>query len=746
MLSLIAKLKKQKEAEEQKLKENKETAKIYAQYVKSFDGKGEEQPLKFVKSDVYDPSTGTTTSVASTGVDQVFTLGEQDEEENDELSAEYLSQIQGSAPVTNKTTSKIREIDTFIEEIKEKQRAITERKELQKRFLTATTQYERYEITERLNRIENDLNASLPDVNTTNIYIGNLSPNVNEDILRSHFSKFGTIIGIRLIPSRTDSTVDNRQTGFISFMTHEQAENAKVGMEGVEILGFPCKIGWAKNLIKPIAPTVPMFTPMATPLPIPQPVQPVIKDQLEVYVPTPQYKQRIIDLTSKYVSQVAFYSLIIYPVCGKEFEEVIMKNEPRNGNNVSNLIVIGLFSFLFDRFTPDSVYYRWRVYSLMQGDTMKQWNKNMFKISNSGKSYIPPKQSTTNNTDSANSLHSGSVIQNGNVILSEEKKKEFDEILSGVTSVRNDICNAMLFVINNSESAYHLTDLLFNHFNDPNTTVQQKISILYVISDVLYNSSSSRQFAWVYRNSIEKHLPQLFHSIKLYKDKSTSKISSQQLIDAVMKLLSVWDSWTVYPQQFLNGLEATLFGDDFDSFKTLPEFEEYKELVSVNDGVHIDYFDLLSTIPLKYRETAYKYLLMRLKELKTMCLQRGLLVYPSDRNSLVTRLVIYDKYLDHKQEMEEKRREIMMEENMSEEGSDMEQDDDTYEFEQTRIQEATAQLQQTLMKRAHSPEVISVPLVEHQSESIEETKEEPDVKTETVQQFNVCSDGYCDFK
>ncbi|EAN32104.1 RNA recognition motif family protein [Theileria parva strain Muguga] len=716
MLSLIAKLKKQKEAEEQKLKDNQETAKIYAQYVKSFDGKGEEQPLKFVKSDVYDPATGTTTSVASTGVNQVFTLGEQAEEENEELSSEYLSQIQGSAPIhRNRTTSKVREIDTFIEEIKEKQRTITERKELQKRFLTATTEYERYEINERLNRIENNLNTGAPDLNTTNIHIGNLSPNVTEDILMSHFSKFGTIVGIRLIPSRTDTPPDNKQTGFVSFMTHEQAENAKVGMDGVEILGFPCKIGWAKNLIKPMISTVPMFAPATPTMPIPQPMPPIIKDQLEVYVPTPQYKKRIIDLTSKYVSE-----------SGKDFEEVIMKNEPRNG----------LFSFVFDRFTPDSVYYRWRVYSLVQGDTMRDWNKNMFKISNFGKSYIPPNQSTTHDTAPAHSLHSSSVIQNGNVILSEEKKNEFDSILRGVTSVRNDICNAMLFVINNSESAYHLTDLLFNYFNDPNTNVQQKISILYVISDVLYNSSSSKQYSWVYRNSIEKHLPQLFHSIKQYKEKSTSKISSQQLIDAVMKLLSIWDSWTVYSQQFLNGLEATLLGDDLDSFKTLPEFEQHKDLLSTNDGVVVDYFDLLATLPLKYRETAYKYLLMRLKELKSMCLQRGLLVQPSDRNSLVIRLIIYDKYLHHKQEMEEKRREIMMEdeENMSEEGSDMEQDDDeAYELEQTRIQEATAQLHYTLMKRAQSPEVVNPPVVEQQSELTEETNDEADAKTEPVQ-------------
>ncbi|UKK02916.2 hypothetical protein MACK_003014 [Theileria orientalis] len=738
MLSLIAKLKKQKEAEEEKLRQNVETAKIYAQYVKSFDGTSAEEPLTFVKSDVLDPSKGATNAT----VPEIFTLGTKDgseqELDKDEITSTYLSQINAEESTFKKQPkgSKVREIDTFIEEIKEKQRVINERKELQNKILTATTEHERYEINQRLSKIETDLSLNAPDLNSTNIFIGNLSANVTEEILMSHFAKYGQVTGIRIMPLKNELATRPTTSAFLSYVSHAQAENAKNSMDGKEILKIPCKIGWAKNILRPTIavqntqpemglPYQPAFNSVNTQLPV---VNPNVQNLplFQVFLPLPNHKRKIIDLMSKYVAEA-----------GQKFEQMIMEKEAPNG----------LFSFLYEKYTPDSVYYRWRVYSLMQGDTMYSWNNMPFKITNMGKIYCPPPVQNKNTS------------QSGYVPLTTDQERQFENIIANTTTTRNDVCNAMLFFINNSESAYQLTDLLINRLNDESSQVNQKIALLYVLSDVLYNSASSRQFSWIYRTSIEKRLPEIFDAVKKFKTRSKSKIAGQQLSDVIMKLLKTWEDWTVYSSVFTTGLEATLLGDDTESFKSQPEFEKYKDLVDENDGYDMDYFEILSTFPLKYREEAYKYLKMGIKELKSLCFQRGLLLVPSDRRTLVVRLVMYDKYQVDKA-AEEKRLELLKaEEEMNEESlegsdmdeSDMDQDTDEAETsERIKIQEATAMLQKTLMEKARSlphsnvevePKV-SVPVkpkeepkVEHEPE--EQQPEEPTPEPEETQDDDI---------
>nr|PVC53630.1 hypothetical protein MACL_00003703 [Theileria orientalis] len=744
MLSLIAKLKKQKEAEEEKLRQNVETAKIYAQYVKSFDGTGAEEPLKFVKSDVLDPSTGSTNAT----VPEIFTLGtkESPEEEldKDEITSTYLSQINAEENTFKKQPkgSKVREIDTFIEEIKEKQRVISERKELQNKILTATTEHERYEINQRLSKIENDLALNAPDLNSTNIFIGNLPASVTEEVLMSHFAKYGQITGIRIMPVKNESMMRPTTSAFLSYMSHAQAENAKNAMDGKEILKIPCKIGWAKNILRPTiavqnaqtekgGPHQTLYKSVNTQVPM---VDPNLQNLplFQVFVPLPNHKRKIIDLMSKYVSEVRRGG-IKDTQGGQEFEQMIMEKEAPNGNlEIKHLIYgnAGLFSFLYEKYTPESVYYRWRVYSLIQGDTMSTWSVMPFKITNMGKIYCPPPTQNKNTS------------QSGYVPLTAEQERQFENIIANTTTTRNDVCNAMLFFINNSECAYQLTDLLINRLNDDNLQVNQKIALLYVLSDVLYNSASSRQFSWIYRTSIEKRLPEIFDGVKKFKARSKSKIAGQQLMDVIMKLLKTWEDWTVYSSVFTTGLEATLLGDDADSFKAQPEFEEYKHLVDENDGCDMDYFEILATFPLEYREEAYKYLKMGIKELKSLCYQRGLLLMPSDRRTLVVRLVTYDKYQVDKVAEEKRLESLKAEEAMNEEsldGSDMEESDMDQETdeaeasERVKIQEATARLQKTLMEKARTlpqphaeaESKVSVPVEREEEAEVEQEREEP---------------------
>lgn len=90
-----------------------------------------------------------------------------------------------------------------------------------------------------------------------------------------------------------------------------------------------------------------------------------------IYVKPPklEIRKKIIDLFAEYVSK-----------CGSVFEERIIKKE-RNNND---------FTFLIHEGSTENQYYRWRVYSLCNGDSFYNWNTEPFRMFINGPKWISP--------------------------------------------------------------------------------------------------------------------------------------------------------------------------------------------------------------------------------------------------------------------------------------------------------------------------------------------------------------------
>jgi U2-associated protein SR140 len=119
---------------------------------------------------------------------------------------------------------------------------------------------------ERMDRLK-ELSESLPplgshdsgDPHTTNLYVGNVSPQVrrrasllsfnptsvadllthspihqaNEELLRKEFGKYGNIYSVKIMWPRTDEEKRrNRNSGFVQFEKREDAERAKDALNG----------------------------------------------------------------------------------------------------------------------------------------------------------------------------------------------------------------------------------------------------------------------------------------------------------------------------------------------------------------------------------------------------------------------------------------------------------------------------------------------------------------------------------
>lgn len=77
-----------------------------------------------------------------------------------------------------------------------------------------------------------------------NIYIGNLSHEVNEDDLQHTFEAYGQVVGIRLIRDRCNG--ESRGFGFVDMPLKGEAQSAIENLNGTILKGEILKINEAR--------------------------------------------------------------------------------------------------------------------------------------------------------------------------------------------------------------------------------------------------------------------------------------------------------------------------------------------------------------------------------------------------------------------------------------------------------------------------------------------------------------------
>ena len=74
------------------------------------------------------------------------------------------------------------------------------------------------------------------------VWVGNLSAEITEPILRNEFKHYGHICNVKLEQSR-----DGRPIGFINFDNKEVAEVAAIDMDGADVCGVKIKTSFKKE-------------------------------------------------------------------------------------------------------------------------------------------------------------------------------------------------------------------------------------------------------------------------------------------------------------------------------------------------------------------------------------------------------------------------------------------------------------------------------------------------------------------
>ncbi|XP_064194692.1 U2 snRNP-associated SURP motif-containing protein-like isoform X1 [Anguilla rostrata] len=427
----------------------------------------------------------------------------------------------------------------------------------------------------RRNRPFSVLDESAPgshdvgDPSTTNLYLGNINPQMNEEMLCQEFGRYGPLASVKIMWPRTDEErARERNCGFVAFMTRRDAERALKHLNGKTIMNFEMKLGWGKGVPIPphpiyIPPSMMEHTLPPPPSGLPFNAQPRerLKNPNATLQPPPKNKEEFDKTLSQAIVKVVIpternllsliHRMIEFVVReGPMFEAMVMNREISNP----------MFRFLFENQSPAHVYYRWKLYSILQGDSPTKWKTEEFRMFKNGSLWRPPPLNPYLHGTLEDEEEEEEEDASKKGCLKDDERDKLEEMLRALAPRKGDIAEAMVFCLSHADAAEEVVECIAESLSILKTPLPKKIARLYLVSDVLYNSSAKVANASYYRKFFEAKLCQIFSDLNATYKTIQGHLQSENFKQRVMSCFRAWEDWTVYPDPFLIKLQNIFLG------------------------------------------------------------------------------------------------------------------------------------------------------------------------------------------
>ena len=323
-----------------------------------------------------------------------------------------------------------------------------------------------------------------------------------------------------------------------------------------------------------------------------------------VTIPPVHVKRYVIDTMASYVAQDGH--MFEKHIMSKEYENAFILPSGGEGNPTGDL-----FRFLWEPTSAEGVYYTWRVFSLANGDNLLRWRTEPFFMVEGGPRWIPPmlpveaalletgggtgnlgmdaifarrrrqlgknglktqeerERERAPTAAQRKSTYARSDVGGGSLIgnmrrLEDEEQKAFMAILDSLSSEREHVANGMLFVMDRADAAAHVAELIIDMaVHKVNTPLPRRIALLFLISDILYNTNTSVRNASKLRTVLQPWLPFLMAVLSGVLNtvmSNNSRMTAMALRRHVNSVLKAWRSWFLFPEEFISGLAYTFAG------------------------------------------------------------------------------------------------------------------------------------------------------------------------------------------
>ncbi|XP_014235371.1 U2 snRNP-associated SURP motif-containing protein [Trichogramma pretiosum] len=411
------------------------------------------------------------------------------------------------------------------------------------------------------------------DPNTTNLYLGNLNPKITEQQLMEIFGKYGPLASIKIMWPRSDEEkARQRNCGFVAFMCRKDGERALKNLNGRDVMQYEMKLGWGKSV--PIPP-YPIYIPPALidltqpppPSGLPFNAQPHRRDKNKLprirnlQNPDPQDKENFEKILQNAVVKVVIPTernlvMLIHRMVefvvreGPMFEAMIMNREINNP----------MFRFLFENHSPAHTYYRWKMFSILQGETPKEWRTEDFRMFKGGSIWRPPPMNPWTQGMPEDLVEPDEKPESRRGTLSNSQRERLEDLLRTITPERIKVAEAMVFCIEHAEAAEEICDCIAESLSILQTPVNKKIARLYLISDILHNCGVKVNNATIFRKAFECRLIEIFSAVHLAYKQFDSRLKAEGFKVRMMRIFRAWEDWAVYPREFLVKLQNTFLG------------------------------------------------------------------------------------------------------------------------------------------------------------------------------------------
>lgn len=264
------------------------------------------------------------------------------------------------------------------------------------------------------------------------------------------------------------------------------------------------------------------------------------------------------------------------------FEALVMNREMENP----------LFRFLFDNESPAHIYYRWKLFSLLQGDPVSEWNEKEFRMFKGGSIWKPPSMNFYTQGMPEELIADEDLLEPNKGNLSVAQRDRLEDIIRRLTPERSKIIDGMIFCIEHADAADEICETLCEALTNLSTAPSKKIARLYLVSDILHNCTVKVQNASFFRKSMEVNLMDMFKGLNQCYKGLESRLKAEGFKVRVLQVLRAWEDWTIYSKDFLNKLRSTFLGIQIEDKS---EVEDEEDL----DGVPLDGAALLKSALLR---------------------------------------------------------------------------------------------------------------------------------------------------
>ncbi|CAF3852658.1 unnamed protein product [Adineta steineri] len=430
------------------------------------------------------------------------------------------------------------------------------------------------------------------DPNTTNLFISSIPRSMNEMAIMELFGRYGPLASVKIMYPRSEEEKSRgNNCGFVAYMSRKDAERAMHELNGSQMDSISVRMNWGRPVHIPpqpiyIPPTLRDLIMPPPPSGLPFNAQPNTKHRSSKSQDILGREKELAKLLEHATVRVIIphdrallcliHRMIEFVIReGPLFEAMIMRREMNNPQ----------FRFLFDNQSPAHTYYRWKLYSILQGDSITSWRTETFRLFKDGSLWLPPQpqQFTSGMPDEVfekvkketeneiivkpeitipviNPNNNNNNTSNKRGRLSHRQRDHLEDLLRTLTPERNKIGEAMLWAIDHAEAADEIIDCITESLSILQTAPYKKISRLYLISDILHNCSVKVTNASHYRRGFETRLPDIFQEIHQAWSVIDGRLRAEQFKQKVMSSFRAWESWAIYPSDYLIKLQNIFLG------------------------------------------------------------------------------------------------------------------------------------------------------------------------------------------